>query len=133
MYLIKNKSGLYSPVDDSDFEQSKGVGVGNVVKATAPRNYQFLKKAMALIKLGFDSQDTYESQEIYRKLLTVRAGFYDEVKDEYGSIHKFPHSLAFDKMNAETFSRWYNATLEVIAKDTDTASEDLKREVDQFY
>lgn len=132
-YLIKNRSGQYSPIDESDFEQSKGVGVGTVVKCTPPRNYRFLKKAFALMNLGYANQDKYKSLEIYRKTLTIRAGFYDEIEIVEGELIPQAQSLSFESMSAEKFDKWYNAVLDILAVDMDTMPEDIKREVEQFF
>lgn len=134
--MIKQKSGLYSPVDDSDFEASKSVGVGGVVSAKAARNVGFHKKLFALLDVGYKNQrENVEitSREIYRKLKTVEAGFYDEVIDRDGVVHKFPHSLSFDTMSAEKFEKVYNAVLDLIARDTETAPETIRSEVEGFY
>ncbi len=115
-------------MDDSDYEASKKIAVGSVVKATASRNWMFHKKAFALMNIGFNSQDKIASMEVYRKLLTIRAGFFDL---EGG--YSLPHSLAFDKMSSEVFERWFNATLEVISQDTQTAPSIIQREIEGFY
>ncbi len=132
-YLIKNKSGMYSPIDESDFEQSKSVGVGTVVKCSPPRNYLFHKKAFALLNLGHQNQDKYKSFEVYRKVMTIRAGFYDEVEIVDGQVIPQAQSLSFESMSAEKFEQWYNAVLDILSIDMDTAPEDIKREVEQFF
>ena len=128
MYLIKNKSGLYSPVDDSDFEASKGVGVGGVVSAKVSRNWQFHKKLMALFNIGWENQELFKTFDGYRYAKTMEAGF--KVTD--GGMDR-AESLSFDTMGAEKFEKVFNAVLDVLAKDMDNAPEDLKREVEQFY
>ena len=132
-YLIKNKSGVYSPMDEGDFEQSKSVGTGNVVKATAPRNYLFHKKAMKLLSIGWENQDRYKSFEIYRKIKTMEAGYVDETFDKDGVIQLLPQSLSYDAMSAEKFNKWYQAVLDVIANDLSLSTEKIKNEIDKFY
>lgn len=133
MYLVKNKSGLYSPLDESDFELSRSVGIGTIVKAAAPRNYKFLKKSFALLNLGFQSQEKYKSLDVYRKVITIRAGYYEEAESKDGHYYCFPKSLAFDAMSSETFEQWFTATLDIIASDTQTAPEELRKEIEGFY
>ena len=132
-YLIKGKTGTYSPCDESDFEQSKGVGVGNVVKCTASRNYLFHKKFFALIKVGFDAQDKHKNIEWYRKALVIRAGFFDLI-DVDGTEIPQAQSLSFDNMGAERFEKIYNAVLDIIYDDMsgDTTKDELIKEVEQF-
>ena len=131
-FLIKNKSGQYSPVDESDFEQSKGVGVGNVVKCTASRNVKFHRKGMALLKIGFDNQDMYDSFEVYRKVITIKAGFCQLVMLNDSRRNFIPDSISFENMSAEKFERWYNATLDIIYTEIGTTKEELIKEVEQF-
>jgi hypothetical protein len=136
MYLTKLKNGHYAPYDTTDHDASAKIPVGEVVKATAARNLKFHKKLFALLDIGYKNQregNEITSTEVYRKLKTVEAGFYDEAIDRDGVVHKFPHSLSFDTMGAEKFERVFNAVLDVLAKDMDNAPEDLKKEVEQFY
>lgn len=133
MYLIKTKSGTYSPMDSSDHDESKKIPVGEAVKATKARNVGFHKKGFALLKLAHDNQDKYESFDVFRKVLTIRAGFYDEIEDKNGDPYFIPKSLAFDKMSAEAFEQWFDATLKVISEDLQTAPEDIRAEVEGYY
>lgn len=133
MYLVKTKTGYFIPFDDSDRELSKKIGAGEVVKAKASRNFLFHKKAFALLNLGFEQQDKYTNFEIYRKVMTIRAGFYDEVINAMGNVNYLPHSLSFDEMSAEKFSKWYDATIDIISKDISTSPETIKQELDRFY
>jgi hypothetical protein len=137
LYLVKTKTGYFIPFDDSDREAAKAIGAGEVVSAKASRNYMFLKKAMALMKVGHENQredkPQYESFNIYRKVLTIRAGFYDEVLTKEGHTNYLPHSLSFDEMSAENFNKWYTQTLDIIAKDMETAPETIRSEVEGFY
>ncbi len=132
-YLVKSKNGTYSPLDESDFEASKSIGVGTVVKATAPRNFKFHKKAFALLNLGFASQEKYKSFEVYRKIITIRAGYFEEVEGKDGHNYYFPKSLAFDAMSSTDFESWFNDTINTISSDTSTAPEALKNEIEGFY
>lgn len=133
MFLIKNKDFTYSPVDDSDRNESNKVAVGTVVAAKAPRNYKFHKKAFALLNMGFENQEKFASFEIYRKVQTILAGFYDEVTQPDGKVMFLPHSLSFESMSAETFNKWYIATLDVLAAQMEVQSETIKAQIDKFY
>lgn len=133
MYLVKLKSGHYAPYDTSDHEASVKIAVGSVVKATQSRNYQFHKKAFALLAIGYENQDKYDTEEVYRKVLTIRAGYFDEVPGKDGQTYYFPKSLSFDKMSAEVFEKWYTATLDLIAKDMETAPDTIMAEIESFY
>lgn len=133
IFLIKNKSGLFSPMDSDDHDESKKLAVGEVVKAKRSRNYEFHKKGMALLNLGHQNQDRYENFDVYRKIITIKAGFYDIAPTKDGTPYYIPKSLSYDKMTAKEFEEWYEATLTVIAKELDTAPEDIKNELNSFY
>jgi len=141
IYLIKNRAGTFSPLDASDFEAANSIPPGSVVKAEKARNYKFLKKAMALLNLGFQNQSEFTNFDSYRKMKTINAGFFDlapfAVKDLAGNYFTtqipIAHSLAFDKMKESTFEKVFNAILDIIASDTLTAPEQLRREIEGFY
>jgi hypothetical protein len=132
MYLVKLKSGLYSPTDQESQDASRNIPVGSEVKATVARNVKFHRKAMALLNIGFENQDRYHSFEVYRKVITIRAGYFEmgEVSDNEIPIAE---SLSFTSMSSERFEKWFNATLDVISSDMQTAPEKIKREIEGFY
>lgn len=133
MFLTKTKQGFFIPSSDLDRDLSQKIGVGTEVKATAARNVKFHRKAYALLNLGFENQNLTDNFEVYRKLKTIQAGFFDRTIDKYGAVHELPHSLSFEKMSAESFEKWFNATIEVISSDMLTASDIIKSEVEAFY
>lgn len=128
MYLVKTKSGVFVPYDDADHEKAKKIAAGTVVKAGKPRNYQFHKKAFALMMAGFSNQEKYPSFEIFRKVMTILAGYYDEVESKRG-VEYIPRSLSYENMNAEEFEEWYNAVLPVIANHIGVTVEELLNEL----
>lgn len=133
MYLIKNKAGTYSPFDTSDHDASSKIAPGTVIKATQSRNYQFHKKAFALMSIAFDNQDKIASFEVYRKILTLKAGYYDEVPDKAGKPYFIPQSLSYDTMSADNFEKWYTAMLDVVATELSTSPESIREQIDSFY
>lgn len=133
MFLTKTKTGYWIPSSDADYEENKKIPIGMELKVSPARNVKFHRKAFALLNLGFENQDTYEKFEIYRKIITIRSGYYDEVIDKRGVLHFLPKSLSFEVMSAETFEKWYNDTLNVIAEDTDTLPEKIKSEIEKFF
>jgi len=133
MYLVKLRSGHFAPYDTADHDLSAKIPEGDVVKAAKSRNYKFHKKAFALLNIGFENQNRYEQFEIYRKVIIMRAGYYTMIKDLNNELHPLPDSLAFDKMGAEKFDKWYNDALEVISKDLATAPDIINAEISQFF
>ncbi len=133
MFLTKQKNGTYIPSYERDYEHSRKIAVGTEIRATKPRNVKFLRKAFALLNLGHDNQDKYDNIEVYRKIITIRAGYYTEVEDKKGKIHLIPDSLSFDNMNAEKFEKFFQAALDVIASDLDLSKPEVESEISGFY
>lgn len=133
MYLVKLNNGHYLPYDDKDYDLSKKIGEGDVVKATKSRNFKFHKKAFALLNIGYENQDKYEIFEVYRKVIIIRAGFYDEAPTKDGEIYFIPKSLSFENMGAEKFEEWYKSTLNVLSQDMETKPEVIRNEIESFF
>lgn len=130
MYLIKQDNGTYIPIDDQDYDDSKKIGVGKIVKATQPRNFKHHKKAFALLKVGYENQDTYLNSEIHRKAMTIMAGYYDEVIDKKGDTHYWAKSLAYNTMSKKDFESWYEAMVRVVANDLEIEVDDLENNLE---
>ena len=84
------------------------------------------------MNLGFENQDKYESFEVYRKVQTILAGYFDEAPNVHGEPYPIPQSLSYDTMSAEKFQKWYEATLNVIAKQLETKQEIIRQQIDTF-
>lgn len=125
MYLIKQNNGHYIPLDDSDYEDSKKIGIGKVVKVSQARNYEHHKKAMAILNIGFENQEEIEIFDIYRKVITMKAGFYDSVIDKNGNPFPIVRSLKFDLMSQKDFNEFYDSMLIVVAKELKITPEEL--------
>lgn len=132
MYLTKTDKG-YIPSSDSDLELSKKIKVGTEVYATKARNVQMHRKGFALLKLGYENQDNFDEFEIYRSVLTMKAGFVHWVKGTDGKEYPMPKSLSFDKMSQEEFEKWYVAVRNVISKSAKIKGADIDAELFNFY
>ena len=95
------------------------------------RNVEFHRKFFALIKLGFENQEEYVNIEHYRKIITMKAGFYETIETLKGTVY-LPESISFDKMDQTTFEDVFSRVLDVIAKELDTAEEDIRNELNSF-
>lgn len=133
MYLIKNK-GIFIPVDEDDEEHFNSIPEGGVIKCSDPRNWEFHKKAMKLLKTGFRNQEKYSKFEIYRKVITVRAGYFDEIEIIEGEVIPQAKSISYNEMDSGTFRRFYKDVLDVIASDLNIAgNENALNEIESFY
>jgi len=79
------------------------------------------------------SLDMSRKSEVYRKVMIIRAGFYDEAPTKYGEVYFIPKSLSCENMSATDFEAWYEATLNIVSKDLQTKPEDINAELQGFY
>ena len=95
------------------------------------RNPAFHRMAFALLNIGFENQEQINSFDHYRKLTVMRAGFYDTVETDRGTVY-FPRSLSFGSMDEDEFKECYDRILDVIADQLSTAPDEVRREVESF-
>lgn len=133
MNLIKTREGYFLPAYPSDWESSKRIKVGTEVYAIQARNPQFHRKYFALLKIGFENQDTYNDLEIYRQVIVIKAGYVHWVEGKDGHSYPLPQSISFEKMKQENFEKLYAATLEIISKEIDTSKINIESEIAGFY
>ena len=100
----------------------------NVKQSRSPA---FHNKFMGLMRLGYENQEKINSFEHYRKVVVMRAGFYDAVELEKGTVY-LPQSIAFDKMDQSEFEEAFERVLDVIAKELGAAREDIVEQLNSF-
>ena len=133
MYLTKLGNGQYTTSDDKSHEESQKIKVGSEIKGVKARNIKFHRKAFALLNMAFENQDKFELFEVYRKVIIIRSGFYDEAPTKDGEVYFIPKSLSFENMSAADFEAWYDATLRVVSRDLEAQPEDINAELQGFY
>ena len=114
LYFKKTINGLVP--SDSNTKMVLGkVEMGKIVRVTlnVARNYEFHKKAMALVKVGFDNQSIYSDFDMFRKWVTLKCGYVDIFVVEGESIPQVK-SWAFDKMDGVEFAEFYKVLWGVI-------------------
>lgn len=131
MYLTKTKYGYFIPSDDPSKEQANKLSIGDEVVAKSARNPLHHRKAFALLKTGFDNQEKYKSLEIYRKVMTILAGYYDEVPSKRG-VEYIPHSISFENMSQQKFNEWYEATMQCVADDLGVTKQELETQLNEI-
>lgn len=74
------------------------------------RNYEFHKKAFALVKLIFKHTEGWETESQLREALTYRAGYVDHVivNTHTGESYIKAKSWAFDKMQEDEFIKLFD-------------------------
>lgn len=119
--LLCTASGLV-PASDEDYELKQKLKVGSIYQADVKikRNYQFLKKAHALVNAAWSLMDErqtagWRSKEGFRAYLTVAAGFFDLYYNQrLQSFVEQPRSWGFDSMTEDEFGNLYERMKDVI-------------------
>jgi len=132
-YFTKVQTGLI-PTDDESVSWYDKIKPGEVVSGEfhKVRNYRFLKKYFALLKIGFDNwtpgliNSKYGIPEKnfkrFRADLTILAGYYETTIRLDGSVRVEPKSISFAGMEEEEFSELYSKTIDVLIKHVYNAS-----------
>ena len=128
--MYKSLGGL-KPLNSEDEEKLKSLPLDwdGIVTLKHPRNYEFHKKYFALIKLGFENQERYKNKDHYRYVMQMKAGFYDSVETDKGTIW-LPISVSFGSMESHEFMDLYSKVLCEISVDLKIVTPELDREVE---
>lgn len=126
LYLRKMPGGTLVPDDDEAVEWLQGVKTGSVISAEVakPRNYRFLKKYMALLRLAFDTWEPvvtyYKEQPVvknfhrFRKDIAIATGFYELTVNLKGETRAEAKSISFAHMSEEDFNKLYQQTITLL-------------------
>jgi len=135
--MYKSLGGL-KPLNSEDEEKLKSLPLDwdGIVTLKHPRNYEFHKKYFALIKLGFENQERYKNKDHYRYVMQMKAGFYESIETDKGTIW-LPVSISFGSMESHEFNDLYEKVLTEISNDlglgTDELSQEVEAELNGFY
>ena len=128
--MYKSLGGL-KPLNSEDEDKLKSLPLDwdGIVTLRHPRNYEFHKKYFALISLGFENQERYNNQDHYRYLMQMKAGYYDAVETDKGTVW-FPKSISFSSMESHEFMDLYSKVLYEISLDLKIGTPELDQEVE---
>lgn len=98
------KAGYSGPIFVPVLDDVENVPYGEIMaelrKNRNPGNH---KRYFAFIKMSFDMQDYYNEVDIWRKMLQMKAGFFDEVISEKGVAVYLPRSVNWDELDETEF------------------------------
>lgn len=80
------------------------------------RNVKNHRRFFAFIKMSFDMQDTFDSMEVWRKYITMKAGFFDEVINAEGKVMYWPRSISWDELDEIEFKDLFNQVVNAFLK-----------------
>jgi len=133
IYCQNTEAGLI-PLYDSDLQEKKKLKIGKTYACEIrfERNYELLKKFMALIKLGQENSKNVEMPfDAYRNYATIKAG-YSNVYQTPKGVFVEAQSIAFASMTEEKFEKVYSDVLDFIIKDTEADAEFIQDNLINF-
>ena len=111
------KAGYDGPVlvpESDDISELPLTMMAELHKNRSPGNH---RRYFAFCKVSFDMQEHYDDIEVWRKVLQLKAGFYDEVISEKGKVVFLPKSIAWDKLDEIEFKDLFNRMTNAFLKD----------------
>ncbi len=123
LYLRKMPGGMLVADNDDASEWLQGIKNGSVISADCakPRNYRFLRKYMALVRLGFDAWTPAPREHAglpvqkefqrFRKDVAIASGFYTLTVNLRGETRAEAKSISFAHMSEEEFNALYQQTI----------------------
>lgn len=121
IYCKVTAQGLV-PMYDSDYDEKKRLKEGETVlcEISKPRNYEFHKKFMSLVRLTFDNLpneyltawNIYSEEDMLTRI-KIDLGLYTLAYIGRKTIVK-PGSISFAKMDETEFEKFYNRTIDLI-------------------
>ena len=115
VYIYKSGFAFF-PAYASDSDATAKIKEGEIweVEFKKSRNSKNHKRFFALLKMGFEAQDSFNSPEWWREFIIRKAGYYDSVQDPDGVWMFKAKSIAFERMDELEFRELYKAVSQVI-------------------
>jgi len=131
--LLRNTISGLIPIYPSDIDEKRKLRLGEDYEAEIkmPRIYQFHKKLFALLNVGCQQSNMDLPFEVYRKIMTVRAGFFTAYQTDKGVYYE-PDSLSFTAKDESQMQEVYSRVLDAIIKDIGSTSEEIERALIEF-
>ena len=137
-----------APASDEDSEAMKKLEIGPIYRFDFKqmRNYRFLKKYFALLKIAYEpwqerapsleyhGHKVVPNFESFREQLIILAGYYVPTYAVDGRVQLKAKSISFAQMNEDEFEKLYSDTIDVILQKIDAfkgmKEGDMRRLVD---
>ncbi len=145
IYLRKVGFDALRVEDETGAEELQRVKLGAVIKVewVQPRNYAFLKKFYAMLRLAFDAWEPSaganafvleKNFDSFREQAIILAGFVDATYSIAGDVTLRAKSIAFGKMREDEFENLYGKVATVLLERvlSNYTRADLDRVVDEL-
>ena len=115
IWLIKAEHNTFKPLNMIDQEKADKIHISesNMFTLKRVRNPKFHRKYFALINLAFQNQDQYINQNHFRKIVQMKAGYFEAVTTDKGIVY-IPDSISYESMDETAFSDLYEKVWQVI-------------------
>ena len=131
--FCKNTLSGLIPLYPTDQDEKKKLRIGQDYECDIknPRNYEYHKRFFALINLGHHNTRLELPFDVYRKIMTMRAGYFKAYDTDKG-IHYEADSISFGSKTQDEFEEIYSRVLDEIIKDIGSTSEEIEKELINF-
>ncbi len=118
--LVKTLSG-WAPADEQTTQYWKNgklrdVYHFNISKVKDQRNWRHLQKYWVMLKTVVENQERYRTKEELHEAIKWGLGIVETRRTLQGEFYQVVGSVAMDKMNQETFDRFYSDAINLILK-----------------
>jgi len=118
-FFIKSRNGAFYPNNEETrlYVQRRKPGTIISAEIKIARNYENHKRFFSFIKTTFDMQEHFEIMEIYRKWITMKAGYFDTIVTPSGSTIFAAKSISFESMDEDEFKALFDTAINVFLKE----------------
>ena len=133
LWLIKSDENKLTPYRDNDYELAKKIPILEPVlmEYIKVRNYAFHKKYFGLLNLVFNNQEQYNNFENFRRVMQMKAGYFDEQITDKGIVY-LPKSISFEELDQVAFEKLYSDVLDVLIAQFKFDKESIENELINF-
>lgn len=142
--MLKQPGGIFEPADEREAERLTRFKTGEMyeIELKLTRNPAFHRKVFAFFKFCYEhwcnTGTNWEMLrddaqfDVFRKNLTVLAGYYDEFFTIKGTVRVEAKSLSYGNMDPEEFERCYSALINAAIRNVFNNTKD-KNTLNQLY
>lgn len=105
---------VFAPVDDDCEGIPYGEVMADIKKNRNPGNH---RRFFAFMRQAFAMQEFYDEPEVFRKVLQLKAGFFDEVITDKGKPVYLPRSIAWDELDEIEFKELFTKVVNAFMRD----------------
>ena len=130
LWLTKSGNALH-PCQNRDVELLESLNTEpHLWSVVTVRNGLFHRKYFGMIRLGYNNQDEFQNEDVFRKATEMRAGYFVPVNVD-GVEVRMSDSIAYERLSQQDFEKLYNEVWKVL-QDKYGFDEDFLNELNTF-